>query len=131
MQHANVLSCHRLLVIYISGLYRLLNPPASVTNCLQVRGVDIIEAYEDISSVIKDIISTRKNIEKKKKKQVNRDNTQADSPKTCYRQVFAIPFIDKLISELELRFTKPSHSASRFLFSIPTVITKVPLDKDA
>ena len=130
MQRANVLSCHRLLVIYISGLYRLLNPPASVTNCLQVRGVDIIEAYEDISSVIKDIISTRKNIEKKKK-QVNRDNTQADSPKTCYRQVFAIPFIDKLISELELRFTKPSHSASRFLFSIPTVITKVPLDKDA
>ena len=67
MQHANVLSCHRLLVIYISGLYRLLNPPASVTNCLQVRGVDIIEAYEDISSVIKDIISTIKNIEKKKK----------------------------------------------------------------
>ena len=48
----------------------------------------------------------------------------------CVAQVFEIPFIDKSISELELRFTKLSHSASRFLFLIPTVITKVPLDKD-
>ena len=45
--------------------------------------------------------------------------------------MFAIPFIDKLISELELRFTKLLHSASRLLFLIPTVITKVPLGKDS
>ena len=48
----------------------------------------------------------------------------------CVVQVFEIPSIDKSVSELELRFTKFSHSASRFLFLIPTVITKVPLDKD-
>ena len=65
------------------------------------------------------------------KKQGNRDNTEGDSRETYYRQVFAIPFIDKLISELELRFTKLSHSASRLLFLIPTVITEVPPDKDA
>ena len=64
------------------------------------------------------------------KKQVNRDNTEGDSPETYYRRVFAILFIGKLISELELRFTKLSHSASRLLFLIPTVITKVALDKD-
>ena len=29
------------------------------------------------------------------KKQVNRDNTEGDSPQTYYRRVFAIPFIDK------------------------------------
>ena len=42
-----------------------------------------------------------------------------------------ITLIDKSISELELRFTKLSHFASRLLFLIPTVITKVPLGKDS
>ena len=110
--------------------------------------------YNDVSSVIKYIKSTRKNIDKEfivtfeqaervdakigtqpsmpriAKKQVNGDNTNGNSLETYYRRVFAIPFIDKLISKLELRFTKLSHSASRLLFLIPTVITKVPLDKD-
>ena len=49
------------------------------------------------------------------KKQVNRGNTQADSPKTYYIRVFGILFIDKLISEIELKFAKLSHSASRLL----------------
>ena len=39
-------------------------------------------------------------------KQVNRENTGGDSPQTYYRRVFTILFIDKLISELELRLTK-------------------------
>ena len=64
------------------------------------------------------------------KKQVNRDNAKADNPKIYYRRVFAILFIDKLISELELTFIKLSDSASRLLFLIPTDITKVPLDKN-
>ena len=122
-------------VFSLIGLYRLLHPLAGITNRLQGRGVDIIEAYDDVSSVIKDIKSTRKNIDKEfsvifeqaeritakvgaqpsmpriAKKQVNRDNTEGDSPETYYRRVFAIPFIDKLISELALRFTKLSHSA--------------------
>ena len=110
--------------------------------------------YDEVSSVIKYIKNARKNINKEfsviflqaervaakvgtqhsipciAKKQVNRDNTESDGPKTYYRRVFAIPFIDKLISELALRFTKLSHSASRLLFLISTVITKVSLDKD-
>ena len=64
------------------------------------------------------------------KKQVNRDNAKADNPKMYYRRVFAILFIDKLISELELTFIKLSDSASRLLFLISTDITKVPLDKN-
>ena len=64
------------------------------------------------------------------KKQVNRENAKADNPKIYYRRVFAILFIDKLISELELTFIKLSDSASRLLFLIPTDITKVPLDKN-
>ena len=64
------------------------------------------------------------------KKQVNRENAKADNPKIYYRRVFAILFIDKLISELELTFIKLSDSASRLLFLISTDITKVPLDKN-
>ena len=132
----------------------IVHPLADITNRLQGRGVDIIDVYDDVSSVIKDKKSTRKNIDKEfrvtfeqvervaakngtqtsmpriVKRQVNRDNT-GDSPKTYYRRVFAIPLIDKLISELELRFPKLSHFASRLLFLIPTVITKVPLGKDS
>ena len=45
-------------------LYRLLHPLTDITNRLQGRSVVIIEAYDDVSSVIKDIKSTRKNIDK-------------------------------------------------------------------
>ena len=65
------------------------------------------------------------------KKQVNSDYTEGDSLETNHRQIFAITFIDKSITELELRFTTLSHFASRLLFLIPTFIIKVPLDKNA
>ena len=45
-------------------LYRLLHPITDITNRLQGRSVVITEAYDDVSSVIKDIKSTRKNIDK-------------------------------------------------------------------
>ena len=51
-------------IICLIGLYRLLHQLADIANCLQGRGVDIIEAYDDASSVIKGIKSTRKNIDK-------------------------------------------------------------------
>ena len=76
-------------------------------------------------------VGTQPSMPRIAKKQVNRDNTEGDSPETYYRRVFAIPFIDKLISELELRFTKLSPSASRLLLLIPTVIMKVPLGKNS
>ena len=40
------------------GLYRLLHSLAGITYCLQGRGVDIIEAYDDVSSMIKDRLIT-------------------------------------------------------------------------
>ena len=46
-------------IISLIGLYRLLLPLAGITNRLQGRGVDIFEAYDDVSSVIKDIKSTK------------------------------------------------------------------------
>ena len=43
------------LIIYLLGLYRLLHPLARIDNRLQGRGVDIIEAYDDVPNVINDI----------------------------------------------------------------------------
>lgn len=54
------------------------------------------------------------------KNKINRDNTETEGHKTYYRKVFAIRFIDDLISEHELRFTKLSYSVSR-LFLIPNI----------
>ena len=45
-------------------LCRLIHPLTGITNCLQGRSVDIIEAYDDVSSMTKDIKNTRKNIDK-------------------------------------------------------------------
>ena len=101
-------------LLFLIGLYRLLHPLAGITNRLQGRGVDITEACDDVSSVIKDIKSTRKNIDEEfsveqaervaakvgtqpsmpriAKKQLNRDNTEADNPETYHKRVLAIPF---------------------------------------
>ena len=65
------------------------------------------------------------------KKQVNSDYTEGDSLETNHRQIFAITFIDKSMTDLKLRFTTLSHFASSLLFLIPTFIIKVPLDKNA
>ena len=51
-------------IISLIGLHRLLYLLSGITNCLQRCGFNIIEAYDDVSSVIKDIKSTRKNIDK-------------------------------------------------------------------
>ena len=42
-------------IISLIGLYKFPDPLAGITNRLQGRGVDIIEAYGDASSGIKDI----------------------------------------------------------------------------
>ena len=51
-------------IVSIIGLYSLLHPLAGITNRLQRRGVDITEVYDDVSSVIKDIKSTKKSTDK-------------------------------------------------------------------
>ena len=45
-------------------MYKLLHPLAGITNRSQRRGVDIIETYDNLLSVIKDIKSIRNKIDK-------------------------------------------------------------------
>ena len=48
-------------IISLIGLFRLLHPRAGIANHLQARSIDGIEAYDHVSSAVKDIKSTRKN----------------------------------------------------------------------
>ena len=54
MSLLNAVTSFEFIISFI-GLYRLLHPLAAISNRLQERGVDIIEAYDNASSVIKDI----------------------------------------------------------------------------
>ena len=73
------------------------------------------------------IKQTRRLAKKVSTKQVQKyRDTEVDSPEPSCRRVFAIPFIDKLISELELRFTKLSCPLVRLLFLIPRIIQQYP-----
>ena len=54
-------------------------------------------------------VGTEPSMPRIEKRQSNRDNTEADGPEIYYRQVFAIPFIDTLYNDFELRFTKISY----------------------
>ena len=51
-------------IISLIGLHRLLHPLAGITCCLQGHSVNIAEAYDDTLGVMKDIKTTRKNVNK-------------------------------------------------------------------
>ena len=60
--------------ISLIRLYKLLNPLTGINNHSQRRGVDIIETYDNLSSVIKDIKSIRNNIHKELVRSLNMVN---------------------------------------------------------
>ena len=81
-------------IISLIGLYRILHPLAGTTNLLQGHVVDIIEAYDDVSSLIKDIKSARKNIDKEfsvifeqAERVAAKVGTQPPIPRTAKKQV--------------------------------------------
>ena len=60
--------------ISLIRLYKLLHPLTGINNHSQRRGVDIIETYDNLSSVIKDIKSIRNNIHKELVRSLNMVN---------------------------------------------------------
>ena len=78
-----------------------LHPLAGTTYCLHGPVVDIMKVYADISSFIKDvkpqgvILTNSLASHSHCKKQINRDNTEADCLETYYKLVFVIPFTDR------------------------------------
>lgn len=50
-------------IVSLTGIHRLLHPLAGTTNHLQGRVVDIIKTCDDIITVIKDIKTTKSNID--------------------------------------------------------------------
>ena len=50
-------------IVSFIGIYRLLHTFAGTTNRIEGCAFDIINAYDDISSVIKDVKTTKSNID--------------------------------------------------------------------
>lgn len=71
--------------------------------------------------VLSEKVDTQPKMSHGTKKKIKRDNSEAVSPEPYCRRVFPIALIDKLISVLEVRFTKRSYSVSTLLFFIPKI----------
>ena len=106
------------------ALCRLLHPVAGVTQKLQGRAIDVIDAYQNVNTCIEDIQLLRENVDQESdvifkqavrmadqlnvepniprvaKKQIDRDNVPANSPEEYYKRALVIPIVDTFITEM-------------------------------
>ena len=119
-----------------------------LTVALQSRSIDICTAYREASVVITVLTDVRQNInqhhsqwfksavhisEKIKGsppsmprccgRQTQRQNVPAETPEDYYRRSLTVPFIDYMLSHLEMRFSDLQQKATMALQIIPSVIT--------
>jgi hypothetical protein len=131
-------------------ILKYFSPLAAPTADLQGKAQDILSAHMGMKSVIHDFENIRKNVNSSfnqvwnhssrladalgveldkprvSKKSVYRSNVghADDSPEVYYRNSLCIPLLDKIINQLNSRFTNPD-SVSKFLYMIPALmITK-------
>ena len=117
-------------VIGMIALYRLLHPVAGITQKLQGRTIDVIDAYQNINTCIEDIQLLRENVDQESdvilkqtvrmadqlnaksniprvaEKQIYRDNVPANSPEEYYKLALVIPIVHTFISEMSHCFNK-------------------------
>ena len=126
----------------------MLHPVAGLTNKLQGRNIDIIEAYESANRCIEDMKYVREIIDNEFDqifKQAERmaikldvqpslphrvarqmyRNVPADTPKEYFKRSLAISLLDNFIYQLEFRFNNLSERSSKLLFLVPAVISKI------
>ena len=133
-------------LIGLVSLYRLLHPLVGITQKLQGRSIDVVNAYKEVDGCIKDMEHVRENIDAEFKviyqqaermaakvnvdptiprsaaRQMHRNNVPADNPEEYYRRALAIPLIDKFVSEMSFRFNTFNKRASKLLLLIPSII---------
>ena len=133
-------------VIGMIALYRLLHPVAGITQKLQGRTIDIIDAYQNVITCVEDIQLLRENVDQESdvifkqavrmvdqlnvepniprvaKKQIYRDNVPANSPEEYYKRALVIPIVDTFISEMTHRFNKFICEAAKLLILAPSVL---------
>ena len=133
-------------VIGMIALYRLLHPVAGITQKLQGRTIDVIDAYQNVNTCIEDIQLLRENVDQESdvifkqavrmadqlnvepniprvaKKQIYRDNVPANSPEEYYKRALVIPIVDTFISEMTYRFNNFICKAAKLLILTPSVL---------
>ena len=117
----------------------------SLSSLLQGSSTDIVQAYEEISLIVKEFEEIRINADKefaqlfssaeemgkrvgmetvtmprRCKAQTLRNNVEAEDVESYYRRAVFVPYLDGLISELNGRFSTLSCQAIRALCLIPT-----------
>ena len=127
----------------------MLHPVSGLTNKLQGRNIDIIEAYESANRCIEDMKYVRENIDnefdqifkqtgrmaikldvqpslpRRVARQMHRNTVSADTPKEYFKRSLTIPLLDNIIYELEFCFNDLSERSSKLLFLVPAVISKI------
>jgi hypothetical protein len=138
--------CDFSFIVGLVSIYRLLHPLHGTTVKLQGKSIDIVKAFEEIEDVKKDIKAMREAIDiefdkiykqavrlaekvdvepsvpRSAKRQIHRPNPECTSPEQYYRCTVAIPLLDCLQSELEVRFNGVSKQASKLLFLVPEAL---------
>ena len=133
-------------VIGMIALYRLLHPIAGITQKLQGGTIDVIGAYQNVNTCIKDIqllqenvdqesdvifkqavrmanqLNVEPNIPRVAKKQIYRDNVPANSPEQYYKRALVIPIVDTFISEMTYRFNNFICKPAKLLILTPSVL---------
>ena len=131
----------------------MLHPVAGITQKLQRRTIDVIDAYQNVDTCIEDIQLLRKyvdqecdvifkqamrmvdqlnvepNIPRVAKKQVYRDNVPANSPEEYYKQALVITNVDTFISEMTYRFNNFICKAAKLLILTPSVLCSEKFEK--
>ena len=131
----------------------MLHPVAGITQKLQRRTIDVIDAYQNVDTCIEDIQLLRKyvdqecdvifkqamrmadqlnvepNIPRVAKKQIYRDNVPANSPEEYYKRALAITNVDTFISEMTYRFNNFICKAAKLLILTPSVLCSEKFEK--
>ena len=134
-------------IVTFVTVYHFLSRLAGITVKLQGKTLDIVDAYNGISSIVTFYRSLRQNIDNSfyvfehAKRMVIAVNVEPSKPRSCSRQRnrpnvvactveewykinVAIPFIDHVISDLESRFSSHAKTASLLLCLVPSLIVK-------
>ena len=121
---------------------------------MQGRTIDIIQAYHDVTDVISKLKYVRENVEEQFKtifteaeriantlhvaasiprtvsRQVHRSNTPASSPEEYFRTTLGIVLLDKIITEMEVRFNDFNQKSAKLLFLVPSILSNDDIDFD-
>jgi len=128
-------------------VYQFLSHLAGPTVKLQRSSIDIIEAHKEIESVKSLYKSVRNSISEEFHKiyqQAERMgakvNVEPSKPRSCSHQMsrlnvamesiedwfkinVAIPFLDRIITELDAQFTNIAHTVSKLLYLVPSIMS--------